>query len=66
MIIYVHKVKANPIDGWGQSLGIRTEILGRYKDKQKAMEEKNKRDKSKDACYCDVGESWIEEESVNE
>lgn len=64
MIIYVHKVRMNQIDGWGRSTGIHIEILGRYKDKQKALEEKNKRDNSKEATYCDVGESWVEEERV--
>ena len=64
MIIYVHKVRQNPENGWGQSMGIREEILARFQDKQAAIEHKEKRDASKDAVYCDVGNSWIDEEMV--
>jgi len=64
MIIYVHKVRMNPIDGWGNSMGLITEILGRYSSNEKALDIKEKRDKSTDACFCDVGKSWIDEEVV--
>jgi len=64
MKIYVHKVRMNPIDGWGNSVGIRTEILGRYSTKEKAIEAKNKRDQNSDALFCDIGESFIEQEEV--
>lgn len=64
MKIYVHKVRVNPINGWGMSTGIETQVIGRYKDKSTAIESKTKRDQSKDATYCDVGSSWIEEEYV--
>jgi hypothetical protein len=64
MKIYVHKVRMNPIDGWGKDMGMRIEILGRYADKEKAVIAKNERDKSKDSTYCDIGNSWIEEELI--
>ena len=62
--VYIHKVQMNPIDGWGKEIGMRIEVLGIYKDKQKAIDEKNKRDESQDATFCDVGKSWIEERDI--
>lgn len=64
MKIYVHKVRMNPIDGWGNSTGIRIEILGRYSNLEKAKLEKQKRDASPDHLHCDCGKSWIDEEYV--
>jgi hypothetical protein len=64
MLIYVHKVRMNPMDGWGASTGIKVEILGRYKEKEKALEAKNKRDGDNNHTFCDVGNSWVEEEVV--
>ncbi len=64
MKIYVHKVRMNPIDGWGNSTGIRIEVLGRYSTKEKAVEVKIKRDQYPDALSYDIGKSWIEEEEV--
>ncbi len=61
MKIFVHKVRTNPIDGWGQSIGIQEEILGYYPTKEKAIESKEKRDLSLENCHCDIGNSWIEE-----
>jgi hypothetical protein len=59
--MYVHKVRMNPIDGWGKNTGLITKVLGSYSTKEEALEMKEKRDKSSDACYCDVGNSWIDE-----
>jgi len=64
MKIYIHKVKMNHIDGWGQSSGIMVEILGTYKDKETAIAAKSKRDLCADATCCDVGQSWIEESEI--
>lgn len=64
MIIYVHKVRCNPEDGWGRSMGMMTDVLGRYSTKEKAVEAKNLRDSTKECIYHDVGRSWIEEEEV--
>ncbi len=64
MIIYVHKVRSSPENGWGQSAGMQIDILGRFSDKEKAIEHKAARDANKDAGHCDVGNSWIEEEIV--
>ncbi len=64
MIIFVHKVRCNPQDGWGRSQGIQIDVLGRYADKEKALAHKKERDGDKDSRYCDVGQSWIEEELV--
>jgi len=64
MYIYTHKVRMNPINGWGQSTGVTTEILGRYQSKDKAEEAKKARDGNSDCTYCDIGNSWIEEERV--
>jgi hypothetical protein len=63
-VIYTHKVRMNPEDGFGRSIGMHIEVLGRYKDKNKALEEKAKRDDSKYHVYFDVGPSWIEKEIV--
>jgi hypothetical protein len=64
MIIYVHKVRCNPEDGWGRSLGIQVNILGRYNTREKALDAKLKRDSNKDLTSHDISESWIEEEDV--
>jgi hypothetical protein len=61
MNIFIHKVQMNPIDGWGRSTGMTTEILGIYHDRETTLREKNKRDSNKDYTCCDIGESWIEE-----
>ena len=50
--------------GWGQSTGLRIEVLGRYQSKEKAQEAKQKRDSDPNFTHCDVGSSWIEEERV--
>ncbi len=64
MIIYTHKVHMNPMNGWGQSTGMIIENLGNYDSKEKAIEAKSKRDSDPNFCYCDIGESWIEKETV--
>jgi hypothetical protein len=70
--VFVHKVKSNPIDGWGKETGAREERIGTYSSRADAEAAKQWRD----ACinqfgthepalrHCDVGESWIEEEQV--
>ena len=64
MYIYTHKVRMDPMGGWGQSTGLRIEVLGRYQSKEKAQEAKQKRDSDPNFTHCDVGSSWIEEERV--
>lgn len=67
--IYAHKVRSRPMDGWGRSHEMEIDTLGLFSTKEKAEKAKErrdafKRDKSKGYHFCDVGESWIEEEIV--
>lgn len=65
-IIYVHKVRVNPDDGWGHSVGINLTILGLYKNRELAFEAKKCRDQQDKHTYFDVGKSWIEEMKVKD
>lgn len=63
MKIYVHKVRMGGEDGWGRSLPVTQNVLGRYSTLEKAKEAKHVRDENNNRWF-DVGLSWIDEEEV--
>lgn len=62
MKIYIHKVRMNLENGWGQSLGMTVQVLGHYKDMQSAIAAKEKRDQDRNEKSHDCSKSWIDEE----